>query len=124
MLFSVFSILLSVLLAVQGSAISRRQYVAKNGTSAQWSGWGGNSNNNRWAAQNNIISSRNILSAVDHCNLSFPIGVSATPTILEDIVYFPTWEGSFVALNFHSCEIMWEINVTSIIEGFAPISAF
>lgn len=124
MLFSVLYILLSVPLAVQASAISSRQYEAKHGASTQWSGWGGNINNNRWAAQNHEISSDNILSAADHCSLEFPIGVSATPVILEDIAYFPTWDGAFVALNFHSCEIMWKINVTSIVEDFAPISAF
>ncbi|KAI7779542.1 Quino protein alcohol dehydrogenase-like protein [Diaporthe eres] len=124
MLFSVLLTLLSVSLAAQASAISSRNYAPKPGPSAQWSGWGGNSNNNRWAAQNNDISSSNILSAADHCNLSFPIGVSATPVIVEDIAYFPTWEGSFVALNFHTCETVWKINVTTIVEGFAPISDF
>ena len=124
MLFSVLPILLSVLLAVQADAISSRQSLAKDGTLTQWTGWGGNSHNNRWAAQNNAISSSSILSSVDHCNVSFPIGVSATPVILEDMTYFPTWEGSFVALNYHSCEILWTINVTSIIESYAPISTF
>jgi outer membrane protein assembly factor BamB len=56
--------------------------------------------------------------------VTIPIGVSATPVILEEIVYFPTWNGSFVALDFYSCEILWSINVTSIIESYAPISAF
>ncbi|KAG6355578.1 hypothetical protein INS49_003540 [Diaporthe citri] len=124
MLFSVLSTLLSVPFVVQASPFSSRHYEATHDTSTQWSGWGGNSNNNRWAAQNNNISSSNILSAADHCNLSFPIGVSATPVILEDIAYFPTWEGSFVALNFHTCETVWKINVTSIVEGFAPVSEF
>lgn len=124
MLLSVLPILLSVLLTVQANAISSRQSLTKDSTSKQWTGWGGNSNNNRWAAQNNAISSSSILSSVDHCNVSFPIGVSATPVILEHMVYFPTWEGSFVALNYHSCKILWTINVTSIVESYAPISTF
>ncbi|KAF2659366.1 Quino protein alcohol dehydrogenase-like protein [Lophiostoma macrostomum CBS 122681] len=124
MLCPLLPILVSVLLGVQADAIPSRQPLARNSNSTQWTGWGGNRHNNRWAAHNHDISSSNILSPADHCNVSFPVGVSATPVILEDVVYFPTWNGSFVALNFHSCEIVWSINVTSIIESYAPISAF
>ena len=90
----------------------------------QWSGWGGNINNNRWAQKNKIISSANIASAIDHCTLDFPIGVSATPVISGGIVYFPTWEGSFVALDYKSCQILWQTNVTAIIYQFAQPTAF
>lgn len=89
-----------------------------------WTGWGGNIHNNRWASRNKFISSSNILSLVNHCTLEFPIGVSATPVISKDIVYFPTWEGSFVALNYKSCTILWTINVTSIIYDFATPNPF
>jgi outer membrane protein assembly factor BamB len=124
MLFFTLSILFSVLLPVQIYAIPSRQPPPRDTISTQWTGWGGNNRNNRWAEQNKDISSSNILSSTDHCNVSFPIGVSATPVILEHTVYFPTWEGSFVAMDYHSCQIIWKINVTSIIQSYAPISAF
>ncbi len=99
--------------------------VQAHGTSEpEWSGWGGNIRNNRWASQNSIISSANILSIADHCNASFTVGVSATPVISGSAVYFPTWEGLFVALDYTSCQVLWQINVTAIIYAYAPVSTF
>ncbi|KAK4215502.1 Quino protein alcohol dehydrogenase-like protein [Rhypophila decipiens] len=92
--------------------------------SEEWSGWGGNIHNNRWASENKVINSSNILALVDHCALEFPIGVSATPVISDGAVYFPTWEGSFVALNYQSCTVLWTINVTSVIYRFATPTPF
>ncbi|KAK0704002.1 quinon protein alcohol dehydrogenase-like superfamily, partial [Lasiosphaeria miniovina] len=89
-----------------------------------WSGWGGNVLNNRWAAQNRIVSSANIPSIADHCTLDFPVGVSATPVVSGGAVFFPTWDGAFVALDYGSCRVLWRVNVTAIIYGFATPSAF
>ncbi|KAK3353319.1 quinon protein alcohol dehydrogenase-like superfamily [Lasiosphaeria hispida] len=91
---------------------------------SQWSGWGGNIRNNRWASQNTAISSGNILSITSYCNLSFPVGVSATPVVSGNAVFFPTWDGAFVALDFQSCNVLWTINVTAIVHAFAPVSPF
>ncbi|KAK3367965.1 quinon protein alcohol dehydrogenase-like superfamily [Podospora didyma] len=91
---------------------------------AQWSGWGGNIHNNRWSAQNNLLSSANIRSLADHCTLNFPIGVSATPVVSGDAVYFPTWDGLFVALDYRSCRVLWQVNVTSIIHNFKTPTPF
>ena len=93
-------------------------------SSQDWSGWGGNTNNNRWASSNTAISSNTISSLAPHCNLSFPIGVSATPTVSGNTVFFPTWNGALVALDFHTCTTLWTINVTALIHAFAPVSAF
>ena len=90
--------------------------------SIDWSGWGGNIFNNRWASQNTVISSSNVNTITQHCRLTYPIGVSATPTISGDIVYYPTWNGLFVALNYVTCAVQWEINVTAIIHDYAPLS--
>lgn len=107
----------------QGSRTSKRSSCGGD-ASAEWSGWGGNVHNNRWARQNNAISSANILTATEHCNLDFAIGVSATPVISGSVTYFPTWDGLFVALDYTSCDVLWQINVTSIIYDFAPVSTF
>jgi hypothetical protein len=39
------------------------------------------------------------------------------------MTYFPTWNGSFVAMNYRTCKIQWSINVTKLIEDFAPITS-
>src|SRR3569833_347561 len=115
---------LGFFLGIRADATTDSTSSTLGGSAAQWSGWGGNVRNNRWAAGNGIISSAYFLSVTDHCNLSFPIGGSATPGVAGNAVYFPTWEGSFVALDYTTCHVLWKINVTSIIEGYAPVSAF
>ena len=57
------------------------------------------------------------------CHLRYTNGVSATPTIDGDLVYYPTWGGLFVALNYKTCETLWELNITQIVEDFAPVDA-
>ena len=89
---------------------------------AEWSGWGGNYYNNRWASQDSAISSSNIQSLAAHCKVSYPIGVSATPVLSGSTVYYPTWNGSFVALDYSTCEVLWQINVTEIISHYSPIT--
>lgn len=89
----------------------------------EWSGWGANYYNNRWAQQNTAVSSSSIQSLTSHCTVSYPIGLSATPVISGDAVYYPTWNGSFVALDYLRCQILWEINVTAIIASYSPITA-
>jgi len=37
-------------------------------------------------------------------------------------VYYPTWNGLLVALNYESCAVAWQINVTSLISEYAPIT--
>ncbi|KAK3324808.1 quinon protein alcohol dehydrogenase-like superfamily [Cercophora scortea] len=86
-----------------------------------WTGWGGNALNNRWASTNHFIGSKNIASASLHCKLDFPFGVSATPATVSStsMTYFPTWNGSYIALDYKSCRIKWAINVTRIVHDFA-----
>jgi len=49
--------------------------------------------------------------------------VSATPTIQGDIVYYPTWSGLLVALNYKTCVVAWQINVTSLVTEYALLTA-
>lgn len=95
-------------------------FVTAEADESPWNGWGGNTNNNRWASSNSQISSSNINSTSVHCQIAFPGGVSATPTILEDTAYFPVWNGSFIALDYTTCKVKWNINVTQIVVDFAP----
>jgi glucose dehydrogenase len=86
-----------------------------------WTGWGGNSYNNRWAITNQDFNSKTIKNIVQHCQIQFQGGISATPTISGDFAYFPTWGGQFAAVNYKTCDIAWQINVKEIITGFAEI---
>lgn len=124
MFFSNLLALLGIFAFAQAHVISKRQSATVESTGSQWTGWGGNTFNNRWAEQNKDVTSRSIVSAIDHCNISYPIGVSATPVLSDHVAYFPTWNGSFVALDYHSCKVKWSVNVSFIIETYAKISAF
>jgi len=87
-----------------------------------WAGWGGNIQNNRWAAGNHKVSSCSIKSLAQHCRLGYKLGVSATPVVAGSIVYYPTWNGLFVALDYTTCRTEWEVNVTQIISQAGPIT--
>jgi outer membrane protein assembly factor BamB len=97
---------------------------AAQGDFNKWTGWGANHRNNRWASKNNQVSSANINGVSSHCLVSFPIGVSATPVTEDDIAYFPTWNGSFAAVNYRTCTILWTRNITAIIADYKPITPF
>ncbi|KAF2670487.1 Quino protein alcohol dehydrogenase-like protein [Microthyrium microscopicum] len=85
----------------------------------QWSGWGGNIYNNRWARTNTQINSSSIDQIVENCRLDYPLGVSATTVVLNNTAFYPTANGSFYALNIGTCEYVWQINVAKIIYDFA-----
>jgi polyvinyl alcohol dehydrogenase (cytochrome) len=87
-----------------------------------WTGWGGNIYNNRWASTNTEINSTTIGQLVQNCKLDYPTGVSATPVVLNDTVYYPTSNGSFYALDIGTCDYVWQINVTKICWDFSPLS--
>lgn len=105
------------------TATSSSSIIPQPSTASTWSGWGGNTNNNRWAAENTQITSTSILSLAQHCKIPYPKGISATPTILGDVVYYPTWGGLLVALNYKTCVTQWQLNVTALVTAFAPLTA-
>jgi outer membrane protein assembly factor BamB len=88
---------------------------------SEWSGWGGNIFNNRWASKDVHLSSHAVQKLSTKCRVDYHIGVSATPVVLDNIVYYPTWSGAFVALNYEDCKVQWEVNVTKIVLDFGPI---
>lgn len=47
--------------------------------------------------------------------------MSATPTINGNIAYYPTWSGTLVALDYTTCRISWQINVTALVINYAPL---
>lgn len=88
-----------------------------------WSGWGGNIFNNRWALGFKA-SSKSVGKIEQNCRITYPIGVSAVPTIQGDFAYYPTWSGLFVALNYKTCIVKWQINVTDIVYKYAPVTTY
>ena len=87
-----------------------------------WHGWGGSILNNHWADDNRAIKSSTIPSLTLRCKIRDTAGEHAPPTILGDHAYYPTFNGSLVALNYKTCEIKWRVNVTQIIADFKPIT--
>lgn len=79
-----------------------------------WLGWGANVFNNRLAAPGSSIDSSNAATLVETCSQSYPLGVSATPVIEKGIVYYPTWSGLYVALDYTTCKEIWTVNVTAL----------
>ncbi|KAI7514035.1 hypothetical protein KC347_g1004 [Hortaea werneckii] len=90
--------------------------------STWWQGWGGNVLNNHWAAPNAHVDSAAAKSLAQHCKLDYTGGVSATPTVEGDIVYFPAWNGMVYAVNYQSCQTEWKANATGIARDFKPLS--
>lgn len=89
---------------------------------AEWSGWGGNTLNNRWANETTTpISSLTINTLTHFCTISYPIGVSATPVLKDDLAFFPTWDGTLTAINHKTCRMVWQINLADLIASYAPI---
>ncbi|KAK3374517.1 quinon protein alcohol dehydrogenase-like superfamily [Lasiosphaeria ovina] len=87
-----------------------------------WSGWGGSILNNHWAQTNTDITSTSIRTLALQCTVPDTVGQSAPPAFQDNYAYFPTWNGSFVALNYKTCHVKWRINTTQVIVDFAPIT--
>lgn len=97
--------------------------LAISSTSDEWTGWGGSIYNNR-ASSNRYISSSTVKNVTVHCQIPHAGGGSATPTIVNGVAFYPTWGGTFVALDYEKCRIKWEINVTAIIVNFKQPTPF
>ena len=57
------------------------------------------------------------------CREAYPAGVSAAPLAVDGIAYYVTWSGAFVALNYTSCRLLWQTNVTRIILSYRAVDA-
>ncbi|KAF4615550.1 hypothetical protein G7Y89_g15310 [Cudoniella acicularis] len=86
-----------------------------------WLGWGADVYNNRWASPDAIIDTSNVVSLTQVCHKNYTPGVSAAPLIQDGIAYFPTWSGLFVALDYTTCNTLWETNIAAIILEFKPL---
>jgi outer membrane protein assembly factor BamB len=64
-------------------------------------------------------------SFIQHYHLEYATGVSATPVTYskEHTVYFPTWGGFFIALDYITCKEKWRLNVATIVNDFHPAAA-
>lgn len=60
---------------------------------------------------------------IQRCLLTYEYGVRATPTVDEGLVFYPTWNGLFVALDYAGSEILWQINVSDVIRRYSPVTA-
>ncbi|OIW25399.1 Quino protein alcohol dehydrogenase-like protein [Coniochaeta ligniaria NRRL 30616] len=89
----------------------------------EWTGWGGSLYNNR-ASSSEYVSSSTMKNVTVHCQIPHVGGVSATPTISNGVAFYPTWGGTFVALDYDKCQVKWEINVTAIIVNFKQPTPF
>lgn len=89
----------------------------------RWSGWGGNIFNNRWAAGSTLIKSTTFTTLVEPCKITYVGGGNAIPTVLKDVACYPTANASFVALNYVTCSVQWQINVTDVVHKLAPLTA-
>ncbi|KAM7193225.1 Quinonprotein alcohol dehydrogenase-like superfamily [Rhypophila sp. PSN 637] len=83
-------------------------------SSLSWNGWGNGIYNNRWTSSK-ALNKANVHTLTTTCQLTYQFGVSATPTIHGKMVYYPTWNGSFIALDYTTCKPVWTLNVTDII---------
>ena len=49
--------------------------------------------------------------------------MSAAPLVADGIAYYPTWSGAFVALDYTSCKVLWQTNITAIILSYQQLNA-
>ncbi|KAK5019654.1 hypothetical protein LTR16_000371 [Cryomyces antarcticus] len=82
---------------------------------SDWSGWGGNTYNNRRASQNTAVDSSVVGSLTQKCQIKYHLGISAAPTVSGSMVYYPTWDGEMVALDYETCQVQWTISAADII---------
>ena len=57
------------------------------------------------------------------CTEAYSLGVSAAPLVSAGIAYYVTWSGAFVALDYTSCRVLWQTNVTNIALSYKPLDA-
>ncbi|KAK3947602.1 hypothetical protein QBC32DRAFT_365655 [Pseudoneurospora amorphoporcata] len=84
-LCNLFTLSLLVVRGTLGAADASSSYFSPS----TWKGWGGNFLNNRWQP-NPALTVSNINSLTLKCSKTYPFGVSATPVIEGNVVYYPT----------------------------------
>ncbi|KAK3401444.1 quinon protein alcohol dehydrogenase-like superfamily [Sordaria brevicollis] len=115
--------LFTLILVVAPAALAVADASSSSSSLSKWTGWGGNFLNNRWQPESALTVS-NIESLSQVCNKTYPFGVSATPVIEGNMVYYPTWNGDFVALDYTTCQVKWSYNVTQLTLDYAPPNSY
>ena len=49
--------------------------------------------------------------------------MSAAPLAVDGIAYYVTWSGVVAALDYTTCRVLWQTNVTDVILGYQPVDA-
>jgi len=90
-------------------------------SNGNWLGWGADVYNNRLAAPDAIVNAANVASLHPVCQKEYSKGVSATPLVVDGIVYYPTWSGLLVALDYNKCKVLWQTNISEISLAYKPV---
>ncbi|KAL8798707.1 MAG: hypothetical protein Q9182_006458, partial [Xanthomendoza sp. 2 TL-2023] len=64
------------------------------------------------------VNSTNLDSLRPICKKQYVHGESAPPLVADGVAYYPTWDGLFVALDYAECKVLWQTNVTRIINQY------
>lgn len=86
-----------------------------------WLGWGADVYNNRLAAPDATIDAANVASLHPVCQQEYSVGISATPLVVDGVVYYPTWSGLLVALDYQKCKVLWQTNISEITLAYKPV---
>ncbi|KAL8784028.1 MAG: hypothetical protein Q9213_004216 [Squamulea squamosa] len=100
----------------QRSTIVERQL--RPNSRGTWLGWGAGIYNNRQASPDAEISSINVASLRPTCKKVYANGESAPPLVIDETAYYPTWNGLFVALAYTNCKVLWQTNITRLINQY------
>lgn len=125
-------LLLAILASINHGVLSNPDATAHAGSNvdvrslspysnSDWLGWGANVYNNRWASTGAEIDASNVADLQPACKQDYPGGVSAAPLVVNGISYFPTWSGLFVALDYSSCTVLWQTNISAIVLDYKPL---
>jgi len=90
-------------------------------STGNWLGWGADVYNNRLAAPDAVVNAANVVSLHRVCQKEYSFGVSATPLVVNGIVYYLTWSGLLVALNYKRCKVLWQTNISEISIAYKPV---
>lgn len=83
-----------------------------------WLGWGAGIYNNRRASSDARVDSINIDSLRQTCQKNYANGESTPPLVVDGVAYYPTWNGLLLALDYTVCKVLWQINVTRLINQY------
>ncbi|KAL8647677.1 MAG: hypothetical protein Q9226_006338 [Calogaya cf. arnoldii] len=83
-----------------------------------WLGWGAGIYNDRRASPDARVISVNVASLHQTCRKIYAYGESTPPLVVDGTAYYPTWNGLFVALDYANCKVLWETNITRLIDQY------